>query len=131
MKNYFEPQNKTLLVIIPIENCSFSKTEYVSYWTEILIDVDIYKPNYLLIDTTELCYRRLPEVEYIFNDISSKIEPGNMALVKCNNIYGRYTFETLLQNCPVKGHTVLNDRNDGIIWLNARESELANQPISL
>lgn len=128
MKNYFESQNKTLLVIIPIENCSFSKTEYVSYWTEILIDVEIYNPNYLLIDTTDLCYRRLPEVECIFNDISSRIEPGNMALVKCNSIYGRYTFELLLKNCPVKGHTIFNNSNDGITWLNTRESILTNQP---
>ncbi len=126
MKSYFEPKNSFLLVTIPKENCHYSVIEYLDCWSEILNHVNFYNPIHLLINTADLSYRRIPEVECIFNTISSKVKPENIAIVKCNNIYGKHAFESLLKNCPFKGHSILNNSSDGIMWMNTRKPVVEN-----
>jgi hypothetical protein len=120
LKIYFDSENSTFHFKVPKENSSFSKAEYIACWNEILTCVDVFKPLYLLIDTFELNYWYIPEIEYIFNTISSKMGASNIAVVRCNNILGQYTLETLIKVCPSKGHNIFKNKEEGISWLKAK-----------
>jgi hypothetical protein len=117
MEFCFEPDKAALKIKWTSDNSSLSTVDYIDCWNAILRHVEVLKPVYLLIDASEFEYRILPEVNHIFNDISQKLIPKNIAIITSNNLLGSKTLESLLKSCPIKGYNIFKHRNEGHVWL--------------
>lgn len=129
MEIFYNPECKVLLATIAKDNSCLSKIDYVNSWSELLTNVEVFKPSHLLIDAFELSYRYLPEVECRFNTISAIVKPPNMALVMSSSVLGQFTLKALINKCPIKGHIIFNTRKEGLAWLNATQPIFNNQYI--
>jgi hypothetical protein len=121
----FESDKAVLKVKWSSGNSSLATIEYIDYWITILKHVEVLKPLYLLIDASDFEYRILAEVNIMFNDISQKLRPENIAIVASKSLLGSKTIENLLQNCPVRGYNIFNNSNEGIIWVESRKPLLS------
>jgi hypothetical protein len=116
MEICFESDKMALRILWLPDNHSLATVDYIDCWITISRYVDVLKPEYLLFDAYEFEYRTFREVNTIFNDISQKLKPVNIAIVTSNNILGEKSLEDLMKNCPLKGHNVLDNSNEGRIW---------------
>jgi hypothetical protein len=122
MEILFEPENAILKIKWQPNNSSLGVADYIEEWVSIQRYVEILKPHLLLINMKMFGYRKLPEIIPIFNSITEKLTPHNIAIVKCNDILGNKTVENLLNRCPQKGHQIFEDNNLGESWLKIRTS---------
>jgi hypothetical protein len=119
MKIFFWPDKAILIAEWTSEITHMSVTEYLGCWNTILRHVQTFKPTYLLIDATNFEYRRLYEVNHVFNEISQLITPENMGIVTTSNLLGSITLEHLLISCLLQGHQVFENVKEGLYWLNS------------
>ncbi len=91
--------------------------EYIDCWSEILKYVEVLKPTYLLIDASQLDYNIISEVNLVFNEISRKLQPKNIAIILSTRVIGCKTLNNLIQYSPNKGHNTFDKISKGMQWL--------------
>jgi hypothetical protein len=96
-----------------------SAMEYLDCWNTIMRCIVTFKPTYLLIDASDFEYRQLSEANLIFNEISLLLTPKNIGIVTNNYLLGSITLKDLLLNCPIQGHHVFDNLQEGLCWLNS------------
>lgn len=98
-------------------NSCLATIEYIGYWTTILHAIELYCPSCLLIDATNLEYRTIADVNLIFNEISLRLKPQNIAIVKSTNLLGSITVDNLLHNSQLLGFSLFTNFAESIVWL--------------
>ena len=117
MEICFDSETMALKVTWKPENSSLSVNEYIDCWIAILRYIEVFKPEYLLIDAYNFNFRILLEIYPIINNIVTVMKPKNTAIVFAFSLLGKSTLNDLIKNCSLNEWVVFDSNDKGQAWL--------------
>lgn len=117
MEICFDSETMALKITWKPENSSLSVNEYIDCWIAVLRYIEVFKPEYLLIDAYNFNFRILSEIYPIINNILLAMKPKNTSIIFASGLLGKSTLNDLIKKCCLIEWVVFDSNEKGQAWL--------------